>query len=439
MRSLTLRRCAKVFAVLWLAAAPSRALAQADLQAVVGRLERLEQQNRDLMQEVRALRAELAANKPTLPLEEKIDVLQTRVEEQAQTKVEAANKHAVRLTGMVLFNAFSNGRQSGAAENPTIAALDSGPRTAGATMRQTIIGFDFGGPEFLGARVSGNINMDFFGGPGTTLNQQVRLRTGSLQLDWANTSILAGMEKPIFSPRDPTSLAWVGVSPLTNSGNPWLWLPQVRLEQRFSLGEETSLRATAGILQTNEGGATIPPAFAPTLERARPAVQGRFEFKHRTLEIAPGFHTGTTHVAGTSVPSRLVSVDWFFSPWSKLEFTGLAYAGSNIANMGTLRQGFTIFGTREVAGVRSRGGWAQIALLPTSRLSVHVYAGQQDDHNRDLRDRGFSRNFTWAGNAMYKLGSNFIVSFERSQVRTTYLPGGIRRNGHYDLALAYLF
>ena len=40
------------------------------------------------------------------------------------------------------------------------------------------------------------------------------LRTAP-SLDWANTSIMFGQDKPIISPRDPDSLAQVGYSPLT--------------------------------------------------------------------------------------------------------------------------------------------------------------------------------------------------------------------------------
>ena len=45
---------------------------------------------------------------------------------------------------------------------------------------------------------------------------------------------MVGLEKPIFNPREPSSLAQVGISPLTGTGNLWLWLPQVRVEQDFA-------------------------------------------------------------------------------------------------------------------------------------------------------------------------------------------------------------
>jgi hypothetical protein len=290
-----------------------------------------------------------------------------------------------------------------------------------------------------GARLSGSVYGDFFQGSSSTLNHLFRIRTAAIALDWKNTTLLAGQQKPIFSPRDPTSFAQVGVSPLTNAGNPWLWQPQVRVEQRFTLGEESQIRAQVGVLQTNELAANLPAAFAPTLERARPALEGRFEFKFGNLEIAPGFHVSTTHVAGTSVPSNALSFDWFYAPWSKLQFTGLLFGGENIANLGTLRQGFTIRGPGDVIPIGSRGGWAQVALLPTNRLSFHFMGGQHDDRNRDLTSGGIGKNQSYAGNVMYRLAPNVILAWETSRVITSYIGGPTRRNTHHDLALAYLF
>jgi hypothetical protein len=412
---------------------------QSELQVVLERIERLERQNRELMDELRALRTELAARQePTVA--ERLEVQERRVEEHAQTKVEAGQKLPVRLTGMVLFNAFSNGRFSGGVEAPTVASATAGPALAGATMRQSMVGFDFdGGQIFAGGKLSGSLQMDFFAGSTSTLNHTFRIRTAAAKLDWERTSLLVGQEKPIFSPRDPTSFSHVGVSPLTGSGNPWLWLPQVRVQQRFTLGEGTELRADLGILQTNEGSANVAPEFAPTLDRARPALEGRFQFRRGSLELAPGFHFSKTHVAGASVPSHAVSIDWFYSPWQKIQLTGFAFSGANIANLGTLRQGFTVLGPGEAIAIRSRGGWAQLAILPTSRLSLNLIAGQQDDHDRDLRSAGIGKNQTYAANIMYRIGPNLIVSLERAQLRTSYLSGPIRSNNQHDLAFAYLF
>ncbi len=55
----------------------------------------------------------------------------------------------------------------------------------------------------------------------------------------------------MIAPRDPDSLAQVGVSPLTGAGNLWLWQPQVRIEQRVGLGNSAGLRAQVSLFQTS--------------------------------------------------------------------------------------------------------------------------------------------------------------------------------------------
>jgi hypothetical protein len=424
---------------------------QSEMRLILERLEAIEAQNRELAKEVRALRTELAASRRPAttpaeataeapPLGERLAVQESRIEEHAQSKVESGQKLPVRLRGMVLFNAFTNGAYSGTSQYPTAAAQEAGSRNSGASFRQSTLGLEFDGGRTIGnGKLSGYLFLDFFGGSASPLNHLVRIRTAAARLDWRNTSIIVGQEKPMFSVRDPVSLAQVGISPLTGAGNPWLWQPQIKVERRFSFGEEFGLTAQIGVLQTNEQAANVPQQFASTLARARPALEGRFEFRLRNLDLAPGFHWSTTHVAGTSVPSNAFSLDWQYSPWRGVQFTGLAFTGANLANLGTLRQGFTVLGPGRAIAVRTRGGWAQVALTPTNRLSFHLMAGQQDDRNSDLRSEGIGKNQAYAANVMYRLSPSVILALEAGQVRTTYIPGQIRRNNHYDLAIGYLF
>ena len=46
----------------------------------------------------------------------------TETEEQAQIKVEAAQRFPIRLTGMALVNSFYNSRQNGGVGEPAVAA-----------------------------------------------------------------------------------------------------------------------------------------------------------------------------------------------------------------------------------------------------------------------------------------------------------------------------
>ena len=422
-----------------------------NLQKALDRLDQLEAENRKLLDEIRELRQELtatagAAGKPEqAAVPERLDVAESRIAELAQSKVEASQKMPVALTGMLVFNAFHNGRYGGTQQDPLASTLNPGASTSGASFRQTVVGLKFNGPTLIGGgKASGSVFFDFFAGTQAANNNLLHIRVATLDLKWKNTTITAGQDKPIITPREPASLAQIGFAPLTAAGNLWNWDPQVRIEQRFSLGEQTGLRAQAGVYQTAEASAIVPAAAAASLERVRPAWEGRFEFFHgwsggQRFEIAPGFHVSTTHVAASSVASHAVSLDWLVKPASFLDFTGAWFHGQNLASLGAMRQGFTILASGRVIPVHNDGGWGQLAIYPTQRLSLHIYGGGEHDRAADLAPGGVTRNFVYAGNFVYKLAPNVLASFEASQSRTQFLGSVLRLNNHYDLALAYLF
>jgi hypothetical protein len=422
-----------------------------DMQKIIERLDKLEDENQKLLNEIHELRSELkTARTPeqpgiaAAPTDERLAVQESRTADLDQSKVGASQRFPISLTGMLLFNAFENGRSSGGFEYPVAASLTPSAASDGASVRQTILGLKFNGPDLPGGgKVSGNIYMDFFGGTSVPYNNLLRIRTATLDLRWKNTTFSVGQDKPIISPRDPTSFAQVGVSPLTGAGNLWDWNPQVRVEQRFFFGENSGLNAQAGVYETSENySGALPADYSSTLERARPAWQGRFEFFHgndrRRIEIAPGFSVGNTHIAGYSVPSKIASLDWLVRPFPLLEFSGEAYNGQDVGGLGAL-PGFTILPSDAVIPVHSHGEWAQIALFPGPRLSFHLYSGEQSNRPSDIVSYSIQRNFVYAGNIMFKLAPNVLAALEAAQTRTQYIGSMLRLNNHYDLALAYLF
>jgi hypothetical protein len=421
-----------------------------DMRAILDRLNRLEEQNCRLTEEIRALKEQLAkagaaASEPAAaPVEERVAVAERRIEELDQTKAGSEQRLPVTLTGTVLFNAFRNGGFSGTSINPTTAALTRGGAAGGGTFRQTIFGMRFDGPEIgRGAKVTGALYLDLFAGTGTSLNQLARLRVARLNIEWKNTTVTFSHDKPIMAPREADSLAQVGVTPLTGAGNLWLWQPQFRVEHRMAFGAHAGLDAQGGVYQTSESGTGVSAEYASSLASARPGLEGRFLFwgdrGGRRVEIAPSFHVSQSHVAGESVPSRIASVDWLLRPLPKVDFTGQFFQGENVGIIGGLRQGISFLSEHRPTAVHTQGAWAQLAFRATPRLTFHWYGGGEDDRNADLLSGSVARNLAYAANLMYRLGPNILASFEASQVRTTYLNVGTRLNNHYDLALAYLF
>ncbi len=427
---------------------------------ILERLDVLEQQNRSLLSEIQALREQVskattpltvnvppAEQEPTetaaeAPVPERLGVAEQEIRELAQSKVESDHRSPVQLTGMVLFNTYRNGRHAEEAEYPTSASLENDPRPYGASLRQTIIGLKFQAPEKIaGMDVSGSAYMDFFGGTGSALGQMIRLRVASINFDWRNTTFTVGQDKPILAPREPDSLAQVGVSPLTGAGNLWLWSPQARVEQRFQFGETAGLRAQIGVYQTGE----LPQVYAQeggeTVSGSRPALQGRFVFWKQAgtdsrFEFAPGFHVSDSHIGGVVVPSRIASIDWRVPLGRRFDLTGQLFHGENMGVIGGLRHAQS---DETPYAVRGSGGWAQFKFQPTSRLSFNFFAGQENDLRRDVDSGQIAKNQNYGANMIYRIMSNVLASFEWSYVRTTYIDFGDRNNRHYDLAFAYLF
>jgi hypothetical protein len=345
---------------------------------------------------------------------------------------------------MLLANLFRNSRASAGIDNPTTTPRAAGRAAGGITFRQSVLGAEYrGGQTFLGGQVKGSIFVDFYEG-NTEVNSYppVRIRTATVEVDWGSRSVMVGLEKPLFSQRDPTSFSFVGVSPLTSAGNLWRWQPQIRLEQRFKLAESTTFKAQAALLQTNEDSSTNDPRIS--LERRRPSLEGRFELAHsfddtRKIAIAPGFHVSTSHALGQQLASNLVSVDWLASPFSKLQLTGLFWSGQNIHHFGSMRQGLTLFPDGRLVPVQSKGGWAQASVPFTPRVSLNLFSGIHDDRNRDLPATGIGANRVGGGNLMFRLAPNVLLSLEALQIRTDYLNSGQRKNNRYDLSVVYLF
>ena len=97
------------------------------LQRVVQRLDQLESENTKLkgeLQELRKLVKELQAAKDQTA--DQLEVQTQRVTDMAQTKVEAAQKYPLKLSGLVLMNAYRYAGHVGEAELPLVGLASAG-------------------------------------------------------------------------------------------------------------------------------------------------------------------------------------------------------------------------------------------------------------------------------------------------------------------------
>ncbi|MBV9295800.1 MAG: hypothetical protein JO145_09520 [Acidobacteriaceae bacterium] len=422
--------------------APPDALAR-----ILDRLDALERQNQALISEVQALREELEKSKPAVSsenqnLEDRVDVAEQRIKEHAQTKVESSQRFPLTLNGMLLFDAFLNAGQQTYGGPYGYAQQDSA--SAGATLGQSILGLDFRGPLLPGGgQVHGSLSMDFYSRAGGY--DIFRLRQGTVSFDWKRRSITFGQDKSLIAPLQPTSFARVGIPPLDGAGNLWLWRPQVRYEERIPLPANTQASLQIGILQTDESYLTpILPAYALPIQPSRPAFQARVAVAHQwgdqsRFAASLGFHSSSTHVLGESIDSRVVSADFVVKPLPQLELSGTVFRGENFSNIGGGSPGVTVTDDDTVIPVRGAGGWLQIALPVTPRLTFDLYAGRQLNNARDLLPYEIARTLTYASNVLYRISPNVVLGLEASQSRLDYLQEHQVLSNRYDATVAYLF
>ena len=158
--------------------------------------------------------------------------------------VTSQSKFPVTLYGTVLFNAFYDTALTNIQDIPLLAAKQgSDPlgndKSFGMTARQSRLGLKYQGGEVAGAKISGQVEMDFFGGKaalGNGINMDLlRLRLAFGRLDWTNFALEAGQDWSVFAPLNPTSLASFAIPAMSGSGNPWIRSPQFRAELHNSL------------------------------------------------------------------------------------------------------------------------------------------------------------------------------------------------------------
>ncbi len=463
MKTINLVRLLTVAVVM--ASVPVWAQTDPRLDAIVQRLERLDQQNTALRDEVQALRREI--ERLTQPgsdgsssaiarldaLDEQVNLQAGRLNEQEQVKVQSSQRVPVRLAGTLLFSLFRNSSHGVPAgvDYPVAARTDSAPAAWAGTFRRSVIGVEFETPEALfGGHFHGSLSTDLTEAGDALTNIQPRLRTAAVEGRWNRFAILAGQDKPIFSTRDPTSLAQVQFAPLNGAGNFWLYRPQIRVEQTVPLGQRREVRARIGVSQAPETGGTVPPESRATIEPRRPALEGHFQFAYqiddvRRFEIGSGFHKSATHVLGTSVPADLVSLDWFVKPIYWAEFTGAVFTGENMSKGGSsgFAQGHAIItlrpGVFKPVPVARHGGWTQLTFVPISRLTVNLQTGVDNAVNDYLLPTSLTRNRALIFNSFYRLAPNVFLGFELGNVRTTFKDGQHPSYTHHDIHVAYVF
>jgi hypothetical protein len=404
-------------------------------------------------------------------LEEDQQVMEGKINDQYQTKVESGSKYRLRLSGIVLLNLFENRGTVDNLDFPELAlseqsqAPNASAGAFGGTLRQSQIRLQAFGPGIAGARTSADVNLDFGGGfpdaPNGAWMGLVRMRTAIVRLDWANTSIVAGQDRLFFAPLAPTSLATLAIPALSYSGNLWAWTPQVRVEHRVVLSDASSLSFQGGILDSLTGD--IPPDVFDRYpswgeESGQPAFAARVSWTHRMFGQdftvgAGGYYGRQDWGFGRNVDGWAGTADLTLPLGKRFELTGAFYRGRSVGGIGggigqsVLINGLFNTPATTVRGLDSMGGWAQLKFKVKSNFEINGAFGSDNPFAREFRLYNantlypglYTRNLSPLVNFIYQIRSDILFSTEYRYLNSTVLDSGSNSAHQINLSLGYIF
>jgi hypothetical protein len=409
-----------------------------------------------------------SASPSTADVAEQQQVMQEEIKQHEQTKVESESKYPVKLSGLIMFSAFSN---AGVVDNPDLptVAFSRPPGTShgsvGGGVRQSILGIHATGPHLGSASTSAEVSTDFFGGlsynPYGSTNGSLRLRTADIHISWLNDGLHLGVDGPLISPRSPTSYATLAIPSLGWAGNLWTWSPQVRYERHLPLSDRSSVQLQAGLLDPSIVGYQEESPYrelsAGELAR-RPALEGRasyhFNLFDRELALGVGAYRARETFGTVNIDPWAITSDWQVPLTRRVELQGEFYRGLGLGALGGGAYKDVIYGVDPITGAKRTlglnniGGWGQLKFHLGGLLEANVSAGQDSAYASDMHKlilsptnplETMARSRMMVGNLVFRPKTYIIISPEYRRIMNWQITGPANVANIFTLSAGYQF
>jgi hypothetical protein len=401
-------------------------------------------------------------------LREQADLQQSEIAVHDQAKVETQSKFPLKLTGLILMNAFANTSGVDVAPSPALATGGSG--ATGLSLRQTILGFDARGPHVFGATSAADLRVDFFGGLGQSGygggGSFVRLRTAHVDVEWDHTRAFVEMDRPILNPNSPTSLTAIGQPALAWSGNLWNWLPQAGAEHSFALPGSSHFKMQAAIADvpdpaipdsSNAGtGAAALPATSLAENSRWPGSEARIAYvrgdEASGPEVGVGGYFSPHSDAGIRFDAWAATFDYRIPLSSRFEASGNVYRGAGLGGLGAgAFKDYVYSALGEYPSYRPLddvGGWTQLKARAGERLEFNAAYGLDNLFASQLRPylprnpnmyQNLARNSTVFTNVIFSPTAYTLFSFEFRRIDSSPALGQHAIASVYGVAAGYRF
>ncbi len=395
-------------------------------------------------------------------------ILNAKVEEHEQVKVESSSKYRLKISGIALFNVFDTSGQLDNLDAPSVAALPPAyGGSLGASFRQSILGLRGIGPTVFGASTSADFQLDFingaggrYGGVGAGL---VGLRIARLQFDWSKFSLAGGLETPFFSPNSPTSYLSLAVPAFAAAGNLWNWTPAIRAERRFDFASG-EIKVAAGVFDSTGYSVSGSDERVPTpgessrqpLYAVRLSGNNRMEDRAISFGIS-GIYAPLRFTGGRTLSASGAIADWKFPLIARLQLSGAFFRGKGLDGFGGLAlpsvepqdyQHYLYATAPTLASIPVVGGWSQLKFTLNNRSEFNAAGGIGARDARRLRAAAESDPFlltvppsnrVFFLNYIFRPRSDLLFSVEYRRFYTNAIAGKGGDAGQIGSAVGFLF
>jgi len=395
-------------------------------------------------------------------LREQQELQQSEIATHEQTKVESASRFPVKLTGLILMNAFANSSQVDTIQSPTVAV--AGPGTAGFSLRQSVVGLDARGPHVFGATSAADVRVDFFGNPGqgsyASGGGTARFRTAHAELAWEAARAFIELDRPILNPNTPASLTAIAQPALAWSGNLWNWTSQAGAEYSFAPTGGSRILVQGALADVSDPpslrtNAAAPPSASLAEQSRRPGGEARIGFGHG--DKTTGLQVG---VGGYFSPHRQAN-DFSFNAWAAtldyripvskyFEISGNAYRGAALGGLGAgaFKDYIWRYTNDSYPALDDVGGWSQLKARVGERLEFNTAYGLDNAFAREIRPylavgpsfyQNLARNSTIMSNVIYSPSAYTLFSVEYRRIDSAPAVGAPSTANVYGVAAGYRF
>lgn len=285
------------------------------------------------------------------------------------------------------------------------------------TANHTRVGLNIKGMSFGNFKVTGKVEIDFYGG-GSENKAHPMMRHAFMKVSDGSLSFIAGQTWDIICPLNPPTLnypvAW-------GAGNIGYRRPQLRIQKLVKTGKSV-FTMEAGIFRTimsdfNQDG------IDDGLAGGFPTVQARLAAKFSlggsaSLQLGVSGHTGKSK-GDVEYTTDSINGDLLLVISPKFKIIAEYFSGKNLgAFLGGIVQNVNPLAEEEI---KSKGFFVSAVVNPTKKLQLAAGYSMDDPDDNTLRIGNRSKNTSIFGNFVVIFSKSFKIGFEVSNWVTDYL------------------